>query len=379
MAALLTALTTALLLVGAVAQRSVRELRLWALGNVLVFIGYAITSATMLPLWAQGVLGYGVYMLGLLQVWRGTSLFVRRAWRWQSGALVLGTLLAGCLYFAYANPWLEGRQMCSLLLSAGVLGQCAWLLLKQEQKSPGQMLWIAGGGYAVMSVVLLAEVIIRLEFAWGEGWAVGYWFDISPGLLTALVMPVTQVVVAYGMLLMLLNRQLVRLSNQVHIDMLTGMPNRAGLLAFADRLLPRAVLEQLPVAVLVIDVDHFKKVNDTYGHLAGDDVLEAVGARLRQTLRPGDCLCRFGGEEFVAMLPGMTPYAALEVAQRLCSNMASLPVTVEGKPLRITVSVGCANSQHYGYDLDALIAAADSAMYEAKNSGRNRALSASLQ
>jgi diguanylate cyclase (GGDEF)-like protein len=118
------------------------------------------------------------------------------------------------------------------------------------------------------------------------------------------------------------------------------------------------------MAVLLIDIDHFKKVNDTLGHLEGDRVLTEFVANIKALLRGADLLGRFGGEEFVVLLPETTPAVASSVAQRVRSAMSSW-----GGP---TVSVGVTSSRANGDSVDALLARADAAMYRAKSKGRNR-------
>ncbi len=125
------------------------------------------------------------------------------------------------------------------------------------------------------------------------------------------------------------------------------------------------------VAVAMVDIDHFKKVNDTHGHAAGDQVLAAVGTCLIKTLRTGDLVCRLGGEEFLVILPDTSPSSALHVAERLRAAVSALA----DLPTSVTVSLGVAACQQDD-SAPALIARADHAMYQAKHAGRNRVLEA---
>jgi diguanylate cyclase (GGDEF)-like protein len=147
----------------------------------------------------------------------------------------------------------------------------------------------------------------------------------------------------------------------------------------ADRALRQAVREDKPVAVLLIDLDHFKNLNDTWGHLAGDAALLAVSDCLRRELRKSDVVGRFGGEEFVIMLPGHGPEASLVVAERLRSRIGSIELreigvldaeTAGERPL--AASLGLAHSPDHGVELPELLHAADAALYTAKRAGRNR-------
>ena len=128
------------------------------------------------------------------------------------------------------------------------------------------------------------------------------------------------------------------------------------------------------VTVMVLDLDHFKQVNDEHGHLAGDDVLQQTAARLLASVRPGDLVGRFGGEEFVVLLPRTEAREALEVGARLLSALSGHPVLLDdGSPVHLTCSIGLASaSPGERRDLPGLLRAADAALYDAKRGGRNR-------
>ncbi len=126
-----------------------------------------------------------------------------------------------------------------------------------------------------------------------------------------------------------------------------------------------------PLSLLFLDLDDFKGVNDSWGHQVGDEVLKAVAAFLQQEVRQADLLCRYGGEEFVILLPQTTPEQALVMAERLRAGIADLPLDLSGRELRVTVSIGVAGLAE-GADGAALVNAADRAMYRAKQAGKNR-------
>lgn len=162
------------------------------------------------------------------------------------------------------------------------------------------------------------------------------------------------------------------LREQATRDALTGLFNRRYLDETLDRELARAMREGYPVAVMMIDIDFFKRLNDTYGHLAGDEVLRALAGILTQSARTEDVICRFGGEEFAAVLPKMPLNVALERAEGWRAAFAALPMTFGEFELRATLSVGVAAFPGDGRSRDALIDAADNALYRAKAGGRNR-------
>ena len=120
------------------------------------------------------------------------------------------------------------------------------------------------------------------------------------------------------------------------------------------------------------DLDHFKSVNDRYGHLAGDEVLRVFGALLMRHARGSDVCCRYGGKEVLLVLPQMSKGNAIKRAELLCAALAAKPVAYGDSLIAVTASFGVATFPHDGRTVDALIAAADSALYAAKKAGRNR-------
>ena len=167
------------------------------------------------------------------------------------------------------------------------------------------------------------------------------------------------------------------LREQATTDPLTAMANRRTLLDALGRELERSSRLGSPCAVLFVDLDHFKRVNDVHGHAGGDAVLRQAAAAMRSILRPYDLVGRYGGEEFVVVLPGCDATGARMAAERVRAAVASMSVLVGGKSVPVTCSVGVAVSAAGGErDRDALLAAADRALYQAKGAGRNRVMMA---
>jgi two-component system chemotaxis family response regulator WspR len=170
-----------------------------------------------------------------------------------------------------------------------------------------------------------------------------------------------------------INHELQRLTN---VDGLTGLSNRRYFNDYSGPQWKLAIREKTPIAILMIDVDNFKKYNDTYGHLAGDEVLKSIGAAmLRSFARPTDLPARFGGEEFVVLLPATPLESLVTLGDRLRANVEELriPHAASGVCEHVTVSVGGAAAIPQTEDtLLALVEAADRALYEAKEAGKNR-------
>ncbi|HEY4841960.1 MAG TPA: diguanylate cyclase [Terriglobales bacterium] len=156
-------------------------------------------------------------------------------------------------------------------------------------------------------------------------------------------------------------------------DSLTGLMNRGEIVAMLGRELERARRQRSPVGVILGDIDHFKNVNDTLGHLFGDEALREVGRRLREQLRVYDGVGRYGGEEFLMVLPNCDLPNAMQRANELREIIASAPVACSGDKKLITMSMGVAISANDGKnDLEALLNQADAGLYAAKENGRDR-------
>ncbi len=166
-----------------------------------------------------------------------------------------------------------------------------------------------------------------------------------------------------------------RLEKLAWIDELTGLTNRRGFLQEADKLSSYARRYGIAVSLAIVDLDHFKRVNDTYGHGTGDEVLRRIAEICRRALRHEDTIGRIGGEEFGVLCPGAEPETARSVLERLCRHVASAPISLTGpdapQDFEITVSAGIARLEADAPVEDTL-RKADAALYDAKNQGRNR-------
>ena len=162
-----------------------------------------------------------------------------------------------------------------------------------------------------------------------------------------------------------------RVSRYATLDPLTATFNRRHFMQLVDREWARAKRYNMDCALLLMDVDHFKRVNDTHGHLCGDKLLREIARVSAETLRQADVLARFGGEEFVVFLPHTDPLGALDVAERMRERVEHLSFSWEDRDVPVSVSLGVASLQYEHLTLDHLIHDADEALYSAKAAGRN--------
>ncbi|WP_232788499.1 sensor domain-containing diguanylate cyclase [Macromonas nakdongensis] len=163
-----------------------------------------------------------------------------------------------------------------------------------------------------------------------------------------------------------------QLREEVDRDPLTGLYNRRYLAATIDRELARCLRDGTPLCVMMLDIDHFKRINDRHGHPLGDRVLVAVAETLSTTLRAGDIACRYGGEEFLLLLPNVSPDTARERAEELRSRVAQLRLSCDGEAIEVRISIGLACTSDRAVHATTLVQQADQALYQAKALGRDR-------
>jgi len=207
------------------------------------------------------------------------------------------------------------------------------------------------------------EHIVEL-FEWAEDGDFSHAYEVNPERNPATI---TRVGRAY-------NRVRIKLASMVLTDPLTGCLNRRGLDQALSREIARASRAGSNLSLLALDLDHFKEINDTYGHIAGDVVLRQVGALLAQTARAGDMVARTGGEEFTVLLPDTDADGAYHSGLRICETVRTHAFMVNGKRLHLTISVGVVSSTAIGGDAVGtnLKEHADEALYTAKRAGRDR-------
>ncbi|MBE7416386.1 MAG: GGDEF domain-containing protein [Ideonella sp.] len=249
------------------------------------------------------------------------------------------------------------------------------------QELPSQTTWLTRTGKALVqlgylpSLVLLTAALVLLTALLAPLVALVAGIG-SPGMalkvgaLSALV-----IVPMVGALVLRLVFQLERARAALAVlatqDALTGVHNRRYFFEVAEREWQRCKRYGEEAALLLIDADHFKAVNDQHGHLCGDKLLVAVARAVRATLRTSDLMARFGGEELVILLPHTDPLGALDVAERIRERVAGGRLDWHGEKVGITVSIGVASYAGDDRTLDALVHDADLALYAAKKAGRN--------
>ena len=313
-------------------------------------------------LWSVGHLGGLMFALMVLL---GLRVFLGQPPRSRWPALFTALVCVGSLtltgWFGKLWPSLTLTQLASAALTA--LTAHAALKAWREQR---------GFPLGLLAFDLIASAIVEIA----RGLAVSPLIAANReqlmqynavGLLVIIVLVIGQ---ALAMLLLLQDRALRQIERLIEIDVLTGLLNRRGFEERLRRLLKRGAAR--PPMLAVLDVDHFKRINDQHGHAVGDAVLSGLGARLRDTLRPMDLAVRLGGEEFAVIWHSPDAGGEARLGERLREVIGTQPFTTAAGPLTVTVSVGVAPARGPEEAPEALFSRADAALYEAKRAGRDR-------
>lgn len=327
----------------------------WIMGAILYLVPPPVVGQLAL-LVANGCVlaGFGLFHLGCRHF-----LGVRRMER--PFALILAALVAVLGWFTWSWPSYPSRLV---VVTAAIAALHAWTLA---------LLWRRGtrslATYLVQCTLLVHLVIllVRLQTAVVSRGAAGdlmepsgvHTFYIGAYVFTVLLLSI-------GAVLLATERMRTEFEHMATHDGLTGALNRRAILAFCEEEHARALRQPQPFSLLMLDLDHFKTVNDTHGHQHGDRVLVHFVQTVQASLRRTDRLGRYGGEEFVALLPAADAAAAGVLAQRIHAALSS------GHPLDCKVSIGLTHWQGAHDSVDAMLARADAALYRAKAQGRNQ-------
>lgn len=358
-----------------------------SVGGILVFAGrdplaahraeaYWLTGSLLMALimlcfsFTQHI-GYGLHLLlaaaltGLksefLSAALGRLTETRRPWWAGRGAALLQSLLLIAGSFISQNS--SQLHALFLLTSGWFFAGLAWLLLcKRSKRDPAAQL--VGGCCSVLSLYLLGNTANLLLFP-----ATAAFNDPLHMLLGV----ASAVILQIGFVQIQRDRQYRKLHKLAALDPLTGIFNRRTFLDLALRQCAQHGRQQRTLSLLMIDLDHFKQVNDTYGHSTGDHALRAVADCLADEIRQGDILARIGGEEFCLLLPDTSLEGARQVAHKLCLAISRILLQADNQDTSLSASIGIASSAADGsISWNQLFDTADQRLYAAKSSGRNR-------
>lgn len=347
-------------------QPTIRGLRGWSVGMALCGSGWlivALRSSPPPPLTA--IAPSALIAAGFAVVWLSIRRF--NDTRFSARRVLLPLALFAAIF---TLAWLSGADtQHRLVLVSSFVGALAllsgWELRKADRadKLRGRSLT------ALAFFVLGTTMVVRAGLSLRSVLTTPEMHDPTRGL-ALFIGTICLVAITLGFLMMSNERLRDRYARLALTDELTELPNRRSFLEQGTRLSQRARKNGIPASLLMMDLDHFSSVNERFGHAGGDQALTEFADLLRRTVRPADLLCRYGGEEFCALLIGAGPEEAAVAAERIRSAVAAHVAHVRGERLTITVSIGVAAIVERG--LTAAIQSADVALYEAKSRGRNK-------
>ncbi|WP_333875217.1 GGDEF domain-containing protein [Methylobacter sp.] len=280
-----------------------------------------------------------------------------------------GLVFIQSVWFVALHPDIHARVVSNSFVFALCNAACARALFIRIEQPLRTAYWFTGASFAVVAVTLLLRGII-VYLAPANSYGLYLQIPINPA--SFFIGSMAQMCLAFGFVLMLNYRLSADLQKLALSDALTGALNRRSLEQEAARLSARCTRTGDALAIMMIDVDHFKSINDRYGHPVGDEVLRRLATVAQKTIRIDDYFARYGGEEFCILLPSTIEKDAWILADRLRQSYAALVMEFGGETLHSTISIGVSDSIYAGVEFDSLVAAADLAMYRAKQEGRNR-------
>ena len=356
-----------LMVVGRALPAAYRPSIAWWVGATLLQpVGFALLSLrdTLSPFFTIVVantliaLGLAAYVVSLRNFF---GLPARRG----PLALLVAMMVAGSVYWGLVDPDLTQRLIVISIVLAAVLGSSASLIYGHAR---GTVRHVAGLAFGIAAAIMAYRAAMLL-FDPSQVTTVFQLTHVQ--LLTYAVGSVLPVIGTIGFLLLCTERSQLELERVARIDHLTGCYNRRAIEELATQAMASARRHGLPLSLLVLDIDHFKRINDAFGHAVGDLALIETVARIRSALRTEDVLGRLGGEEFIVLMPNADGASAVNAGERIREGFATQPLEMGGHRQPVTLSIGVATLAPMDREFSQLLQRGDRAMYAAKNAGRD--------
>ncbi len=368
---------TACILLGVIGYLSLIQVSTPGLRGIRWFIlGYACAAAGMELIALRAHLHHPIFILlsNSLMIFSSTCVYWGVAdlthTEWRSRAILYVSLVPLLLiaYFTFVHDHLTARVVIYSAANAAQFGLLIHLALR---KGPARTR-IPRFGLAAISLLWMFVHLLR-AYVTVRRHPLSILEETRGANQFILLIPVmTAIMTCLAFLWLAMSQLQAELEQQSHTDALTGLLNRRALTKHAAREIAYAIRTGTPLSLLICDLDHFKAVNDRFGHDAGDVALSTAAACIVESLRTNDIVARLGGEEFVLLLPNTTEAGALLVAERTRQRIAALQIHHRQRSLTLTASFGVTSFQPTDRDLEDIIHRADKALYLAKNTGRNR-------
>jgi diguanylate cyclase (GGDEF)-like protein len=347
----------------------------WTVSKIPYALAFLLIGLRgVIPDWASIFVANILLFTSPLLLYEGIRQFLGKPHRDTLHYWFMGLLISGIIVFLWVAPSVNARVLIVSGLSAIVLARCAWSLFTSIPRALRPTYWCTASMFAVASLVLLLRVCTAGTLPQlANPFIADCWQSLT--FLVAIAMPIGW---TFGFFMMTNNRLTLELMlaetelrQLAATDDLTGALNRQPFIEMALHEMARVQRDGAPLTLLMLDIDHFKGVNDLHGHQIGDALLRAVTDTCRAHLRTVDLLARWGGEEFAILLPDTDLAGSRHVAERLRAVVSTLTIPAATAAAHATVSIGCA-AYTPDEDFDAALHRADLALYQAKAQGRNR-------
>lgn len=348
---------------------AVKGARQWALGDLCIGLSFAAAGLMFKPPpWVIVLLAMMV-AVGLGLLYNGIEAFKGKRCNYAVPVALAALMGMQNIWFTVLHDDAQGRIAANWLVYSLINAACARSLFVRIEQPMRTAYWLAAASFLLIALATGARAAAAVLSAASE---VRLFEGGTANRPAFFVAGMAQISLSFALVLMINYRLASDLQRLAATDALTGLLNRGSLESEAARIASRAARAGENMALLLIDVDNFKGVNDRHGHPAGDEVLRQLAALMTMMIRRGDCLGRYGGEEFCIVLPETDEAYAAALAERLRQRYADLRVAWGGEMLSGSVSIGVADARLAGGDMAAMVAAADLALYRAKDDGRNR-------
>lgn len=343
-------------------------LRLWTASLWLLSVSLTLVAVRPYLPPVSGILAsnVAVALSGVLMLYGVARHLGHRLPPWQPVVLCL-SYLGAITFFLLVHPSLVIRLHVFSVFAVLLNGWMTWLLLRQAPPAQRTSCRLAAAVFGAQTLLYLIRLFLPVAPDAGD--------DImragSPVFATYLIGLILELARCFALVLLLVERMLVDLQRLARTDVLTGLLNRGAVLADGANLLSSVRRAPRPLALLLLDVDHFKQINDRWGHLAGDAVLRRIADVLAGCVADREHLLgRYGGEEFIVLLPGADAAGAMQYADRILHALRASPALIDGVSVPVTASIGLAIDRRG--DIARLLGDADAALYQAKAEGRDR-------
>jgi diguanylate cyclase (GGDEF)-like protein len=359
-----------LVLLGSLLRSGVRGIGEWFAANAALTAALPLLLArNRIPDLISVVVANALIALAGATLYAGFARFLNRSVQWPWLLACTAATGAAIFYWRYIVDSIPMRVMISATFTAAVCMAIAVIAVRHRRVSHASYPHLAT---AILATIFAASSAARgLYFSTLHGTSSPLMFDTSANVILLCVGAATMPALSMCAILMVHDSLLMEARNAANHDFLTGALSRKGFEAVTRKRFAQSDENNQPLSLLIVDLDRFKAINDTFGHAGGDTVLRGFVEAMRRNLHPDDLLGRLGGEEFAILLPRATFGEAQTIANRLRVEASNFPVMTEAGPCRYSISGGLAFRMQ-GESLDQLSMRADRALYQAKVSGRNK-------